>query len=202
MININCPFCKLDVYVHIAEAMCPDGGSYVSSGFACKSFGALPESYFGWFMGICPHCSERILIKKNLKTNLIAAIFPNPLPRKLDEDIPEKFRKDLGEADICLSVGSNRATAMMCRRIIHEICKDKNFESLNKMKDAGIITEDYLKLAYAAKLIGDSANHDSEAKIVEKEDAEAALEYVHALIDILYVKPKKVGKQIEKFRRK
>ncbi|MFA6490241.1 MAG: DUF4145 domain-containing protein [Candidatus Micrarchaeia archaeon] len=203
MISINCPFCHKGVFLGDAGAYYIDPNNrLVNSGRTCLNMGEENGERVFWRIGICPDCKARVLVKHDFY-NSVSAVYPYPMPRPIADEVPDKFKKDLSEADMCFSINAYRAASMLCRRLVHSIATDNKCASLNEMKTKGLITDGYLKQAYAVKLTGDSANHAEEEgeKTIEREDAEAALEFTHALIDVLYVQPSKIDKQIKKFKK-
>jgi len=204
MISIFCPFCHMQVHITVAQVTQRNQFGQPEDEYeTCQNYGRIRGSGLWWVLGVCPSCNERILIKTDESSNVIS-VFPTPQPKKLDPELPSKFVSDLSEANICFSIGAFRATTMLCRRIMAAIQKDKSCSNLNEMKDKGIITPEYLKLAYASKLIGDSSTHDDliQGTPLGKEDAEAALEFTHAIIDMLYIQPIRVDKTIQKYKSK
>lgn len=85
---------------------------------------------------------------------------------KIDERLPEPFKKDLKEAAYCLSVKASNATAMMCRRIVSQLAIGNGADptkttgpQLKYLREKGLIDEKLLNAAYGIKSFGDDGAH-------------------------------------------
>lgn len=196
MVRLNCPFCHITV-----EPITARNREKSFAEGSCINEGVNHGDFCIWEMCICPSCDERILVKR---TSTKITVYPQSQPQKLDENLPKIFVSDLTEADICFSIGAFRATMMLCRRIIYAIIKNQGCKDIKELREKGIITQHYEKLAYGTKLIGDFGTHDelTSEQAPEEEDAEAALEFTHAIIKVLYIEPIKVNRAIEKMKSK
>lgn len=83
------------------------------------------------FLRICPNAECNGLVLTVTRGNKIELIMPNELIDFDSTDLPTKLLETLREAIACHSVGAYRATAMMVRRILEEICDDAGAEGKN-----------------------------------------------------------------------
>jgi|SRR3990167_6224941 len=84
-----------------------------------------------YFIGECNNCFEQVLV--HLVGGSVRRVFPDPQPKLVDTRVPEAIRRDFEEANICLSVGALRASAVMARRAIQSICLDKGANDEDKL---------------------------------------------------------------------
>ena len=88
----------------------------------------------GFQSRLCPSptCSRPVfIVEQNGKVAFSAP------PQTIDFDnlsVPEKIAESLKEAIVCLAVGCFRASALMIRRTLEEICEDKGAQGANLKK--------------------------------------------------------------------
>lgn len=145
----------------------------------------------------CNGCDFFLLVKRHGQQ--IQQVYPSPLPKAVDEKIPEKISKDFAEALLCLSIGANRGAAVLARRAVQTICLDKldKDSKSSKLKDQidelftkNIITEDLKGWAHEVRFVGNDAAHPGDQE-VEKTDAEEILDLLESFCEVLYVAPAK-----------
>jgi len=145
-----------------------------------------------WWMGECNSCHNVVLIHHR-------EIYPNPLPRPINERIKGEIKKDFEEANSCFSVNAFRASAVMARRALQSICLDKGVNENDKLIkqidwlfSQGIITKDLKEWAHEVRLVGNDAAHpkkpDKDTPI-SKDDAEEILQLLEQFTQTLYVAP-------------
>ena len=128
---------------------------------------------------------------------------------KVDKDIPEHIASDFSEALKCQWVNAHQATAEMCRRTVESSCINLGAPYnavLQKMIDwleaQKIITPALRNVAHQIRLGGDRAAHPPEDPAVpakyepmtkiEKEHADAIVEYTRHFLEHVYVIPKRL----------
>jgi hypothetical protein len=197
-----CPYCHKEVvFLGIKFGIATDlekkhfeTYSYTS----IEDYSLFKNENGAWMMGECPLCKNCVLIHVyEFESGKIHRheIFPYPLPSTTDERIPEKIRKDLDEAKICLSVGAYRACAAMCRRAIQTACIDKGVdkntkldEQINELAKKGEITEHIKNWAHSIRWVGNDAVHPESPEVTES-DAKDILNLTEQIMTILYIMP-------------
>jgi hypothetical protein len=146
----------------------------------------------------CNGCNYHVLLWRHSSSQKILKVFPNPLPKDTDSRIPEKIKEDYDEALLCLSVGAIRGAAILARRAVQTICKDKG-AAKNDLKDQidelfvnNIITKDLQSWAHEVRYVGNDAAHPN-AQEVTPEDAEEIIDLLDSLCEVLYIAPAKAA---------
>ncbi|GAG40223.1 unnamed protein product, partial [marine sediment metagenome] len=94
--------------------------------------------------------------------------------------------------NLCFSVGAYRSCASMCQIALEALWRDKEVSNLNGMKDKGIISSNLYDRANEVRLFGNVAKHELVPDAVEKEEAEQLLAYLEAILNAVYVEPKRL----------
>lgn len=147
-----------------------------------------------YWMGECNSCHKLVLIN-----SYTSEIFPNPLPKPIDERIKDPVRSDFIEARKCFSIAAFRAAAVMARRALQNICLDKNADEnlklekqIDQLFDNRIITQDLRDWAHEVRLVGNDGAHPKKGESdtpIAKEDAEDILNLLEQFCQVLYVAP-------------
>jgi hypothetical protein len=197
-LSIYCPYCHRYTALSLAKGEDYSGNESGHSRIYIDGQGV-------YWIGLCNSCNRAVLVNERSNKTFI---FPSPLPKAIDERVPDFLKSDLEEAGICLSAGAWRATAGLCRRILQMICLDKGAPTDKDLRDQigdlasrGIITGDIKEWAHAVRWVGNDALHPNK-EVVEKEDAEDIMNLVEQIIHILYIAGDIARKKIEKFRPK
>ncbi|WP_081717674.1 DUF4145 domain-containing protein [Hyphomicrobium nitrativorans] len=153
---------------------------------------ALTEHSVGVYQ--CPNSSCRgvVLIVKNLMGLL--KVLP---PTRLDFDrtsIPANLLTTLSEAVACHSVEAYKATALMVRRLLEEICEREGatgpnlHQRLHDLRSKVPLSEALLDGAMELKILGNDAAHieAKEYAAIGKEEAEIAVEVAKEILKALY----------------
>ncbi len=149
-------------------------------------------------VGECNSCDFCVLLVKDRSNNSTKAVYPNPLPRQTDERIPTDIKKDFDEALVCLSVSANRGAAVLARRALQTMCKEKGAskvdlkDQIDELFSNNIITQDLRNWSHEVRFVGNDAAHPNGAE-VQKEDAEEIIELLESLCEVLYVAPAKAA---------
>lgn len=142
---------------------------------------------------VCPNldCKGLVLFEKdprNLHT------FP---PETIDFDataLPERILSSLEEAVSCHAAGAYRATALMVRRVLEELCEDREATGkdlkarLTNLGTNVVVPKELLDAADELRLLGNDAAH-IEAKsydAIGQEEAGLAVELAKELLKAVY----------------
>lgn len=105
--------------------------------------------------------------------------------------VPDAIAHSYGEAVVCFRAGANTAAAVMCRRALEAICKDKGVAkrnlaaNLKELQEQGSIDTRLYEWADALRLVGNDAAHNVDA-FMTKEDAKDGLDFTRAIIEYIY----------------
>jgi hypothetical protein len=121
-------------------------------------------------------------------------IFPPELLDFNPESVPSPLVSTLKEALVCYSVGAYRASAMMIRRLLEELCDDCNaqgktlHERLKALRDQITLPEELFLAMDEIKALGNDAAHiEAKAyKLIEKEEAEVSILLAQEIIKARY----------------
>ena len=121
IVNLRCPHCRHQGAFH-GIPNCTD----VTWGHQVKRYAGVRK---------CPNpeCESLVFVVCN-KRGTLEKSYP---PETIDFDstnLPAKILASLEEAINCHAVGSYRATALMVRRVLEELCEDKNAQG-DTLKD-------------------------------------------------------------------
>lgn len=184
LLSIYCPYC----HKHTSLTPAPVKYKY---GYNEYTIGAFWERSYNdtWWMGVCNACDMPVLVH-----NKGDHVYPSPLPKPTEQDIPQNIRSDLDEAKICFSSGAYRAAAVMARRAMQVAATDKGATSdklvsqIHELRQKGKITEDLKEWADAVRWVGNDAAHPN-GNAVTEDDAEDVLHLAEQFLHVLYVAP-------------
>ncbi|MBI4723352.1 MAG: DUF4145 domain-containing protein [Candidatus Stahlbacteria bacterium] len=149
-----------------------------------------------YWMGECNSCHRVVLGVEEPEEH---TMYPLPLPKPVDERIPEPIRKDFEEALKCFSIEAYRAAGVMARRAMQSCCLDKGASEDKKLNNQiewlfteRIITKELKDWANEVRLTGNDAAHPkkpAEDKSVTREDTKEILDLLEQFTNVLYVAP-------------
>ncbi len=200
--SIYCPYCHKHTALSVA-----DGWNYSDNMREGESIFFNEQGK--WWIGVCNGCGKCVLIREPTRSDHLfnTEIYPYPLPKPINDKIPDFLKNDLEEASKCLSISAYRGTASLARRVLQLICIDKGakkvrlLDQIYELGEMGIITKDMIEWAHAIRWVGNDASHP-EKNEVEKDDAEEILSLVEQMIHILYIAPTIAKEKREKFKNK
>ena len=186
IVNLRCPGCRhqgsfhglngcADVTWH--EIIAPHGG---------QAFAGGPR--------ICPNPDCRSLVFVILRNGKLENSFP---PEVIDFDssnLPNRILETLEEAIKAHAAGCFKASALMVRRVLEELCHDKNATGadlkarLGALGSSVVIPHDLLTAADELRLLGNDAAH-VEAKAYDSvgpNEALLAIELAKELLKAVY----------------
>ena len=195
-LSIYCPSC------HRHTSLDPAPVKYKSGSYTYTTEAFWEQDYQNtWWMGVCNSCNEPVLV-----LNKGEKVYPSPLPKPTDQNVPAAIRNDLDEAKQCFSVSAFRAAAVMARRVMQVAATDKGAQSeklvsqIAELQANGVITKDLKEWADAVRWIGNDAAHPSKTT-VKHDEAEDVLHLAEQFLHVIYVAPalaaglrKKLGK--------
>lgn len=110
----------------------------------------------------------------------------------LSTAIPEAPRRSFEEARACFRAGQYTASAVMVRRTLEAVCKDKGatgkdlYSKLDDLKNKKVIEGRLSDWSHDLRALGNEAAHDTSI-FIHSEDAKDALELAEALLSYVYV---------------
>lgn len=150
------------------------------------------EAFAG--MRFCPNleCNTLVFVAKSTEEGIVT--FP---PETIDFDasqLPQAILESLEEAIKCHAASCYRASALMVRRVLEELCEDKQaagknlMERLKALGNTVIIPGELLAAADELRLLGNDAAH-IEAKTYDqigKDECAIAIELAKELLKAVY----------------
>ncbi|MGA4552364.1 DUF4145 domain-containing protein [Methylorubrum aminovorans] len=143
---------------------------------------------------ICPNVECSLMVFVFTERDQVVSSFP---PEIIDFDateLPTEILASLREAITCHAAGAYRASALMVRRTLEELCADKGAEGENlykriaALKAVALVPQDLLEAAHELRLLGNDAAH-LEAKTYDsigKDEAGLAIELAKELLKAVY----------------
>jgi len=145
---------------------------------------------------ICPNpkCNAYVLVLYSEYSQEVITTFP---AERIDFDttnIPEGIKKVLDEAISCHSISSFTASAIMIRRTLEEICKDKGAtgknlkEKIKSLSQKIIIPQELISGMDELRLLGNDAAH-VEANVFEhigETELKVAINFTKEIIKAIY----------------
>ncbi len=214
---MKCPHCDTAINLDTEES-----GTWLTDDFKETKMG------YDVAFGHCPECDELIVslrrgIAKQAKgydyyelddVTSEEIIYPKFTNRKVETEVPERYKRDFIEACSVLTL-SAKASAALSRRILQDVLIEKfsiKHRSLDKQIEEFITRTDvpsYLSQAVdAIRSIGNFAAHPlkdtNTGEIIEVEPGEAEwlLDVLEILFDFTFVQPKRLEEKKEALNKK
>jgi HEPN domain-containing protein len=182
------------VSVGLRCSACGNLGTFV--GFAnCKDIGWTGNGFVRQAgLRKCPNPDCRAVAFVVQDAGVLVERYP---PETLDFDstnLPDSILHSLEEAISCFSARAYKATALMVRRTLEELCADRNASGkdlkarLSNLGDSVVVPKELLEAADELRLLGNDAAH-IEAKSYDnigREEAELAIELAKELLKAVY----------------
>ena len=189
-VPMRCPHCR---HNGIFEA--PVEGAEVDWGAIDRSEPGMAMQV-PWSAGVraCPNVECRGLVFVLLQRGRLFESFP---PEQIDFDateLPDRILTTLEEAVRCHGAGAFKASALMVRRLLEELCADRAVEGrdlkakLEALSNTILVPNDLLEAAYELRILVNDAAH-IEAKAYDEicsAEAEAAIELAKELLKAVY----------------
>ena len=190
----ECPHCRsLSVFIAVAGVYGEESGE---QGYNLHCAAMQCQGCRNFILGIAKSVKQSNPVKFVYVTH-----YPVGKPNdSVSVDIPQLIAEDFREALRCHWVSAYNATAEMCRRALEVSCiefgakpEDRIGDKIDWVHSKGLITTPLRDMARKIKLGGDRGAHPSPRKI-EKEDADALIEFANEYFDHVYVMPAKMAK--------
>jgi hypothetical protein len=186
--TLDCPQCE-------ARVAAEERGEYQarSGGFADGP--AIRDRYV---LFSCPACEHPFLVVSRAEEEVGPDEWTGPDWKVLFpgggfelRGVPDTIALSYGEAAVCFRAGASTAAAVMCRRALEAICKDKGVTkrnlaaNLKALQDQGTIDARLYEWADALRIVGNDAAHNVD-EFMSKEDAKDGLDFTRAIIEYVY----------------
>jgi len=132
---------------------------------------------------------------------------PKLIPRcSIIKSTPKAILQDLNEAEMCFSFKAYKASVIMCRRALENVCIDKGatsnslYNEIKELADQGLITKDTVNIFEEIRLFGNYGAHPSNDLLgkVTRSNSESVLEVTTHIIKHIYDVPGKISKLTSK----
>jgi hypothetical protein len=198
--NILCPHCNTatslnPVLIEDNRAFMPDRSSETERVYEKAVVFGIKEAKYPYNVsyGIfeCQACGERFLARKEEYTDWVVAY---PLSRKpVDEEIPEPIKSQFEEAQLCFVVDAYLGCLLVCRTALIALQRNKGVTSLKELKEKGIISNILYEQADEVRLWANMVGHEDIPIRTARDDCEELLVYMEALLNAIYVEPKRLA---------
>lgn len=186
---VDCPNCSVRIKTDIE--------SWVGN--------AEEEAYF---LAQCSSCKQPLFGKafvyrdeyNEYEWSNAERIWPTPAETEISSSIPAEARRDIKDAQKCLSHGIYSATAVLCGRALERLIKEKagaNMigKGLSELKAKGIIDERLFAWAEALRKERNIGAHASDQDTT-KENAQDVIDFTIAIFDYVYTLSEKYEKYV------
>ncbi|MFC3197557.1 DUF4145 domain-containing protein [Parapedobacter deserti] len=186
---------------------CPHCGHYGTferlSGI--KDVLALEESVLSYFLGLrrCPNaeCHGHLFFIAD-HVGLVNITYPNSTIPFNKENIPEKILNAFSEAISCHSNNCFIASAIMIRKTLEEICKDRGavgktlYDRLQDLSTKIVVPKELRDGMQELRLLGNDAAHIESNTFGEigKEEIEVSIEFTQEILKAVYQYESLLGK--------
>ncbi|MBI4295744.1 MAG: DUF4145 domain-containing protein [Chloroflexi bacterium] len=113
------------------------------------------------------------------------------------DEVPERIKVQFDEASLCLAVGANAACTAMCQVALESLWRDQQAKGIDDLVDKGILAPALRDRAHEIRLWAGAVKHELSGEVAQ-EDAEELLSYLEAILDAVYVQPKRLNALREK----
>lgn len=147
----------------------------------------------------CQSCGECFVAEAKPKfSDNWAAVYPI-LHKPVAKEIPEPIRSEFEEAHLCFAVGAYRSCLLTCGSALEASWRQQQVSGLQDLKDKGIISPSLYNQANEVRLWGNAVRHDQPMpQVVTGDDAEQLLTYLDAILNAIYIEPKRLAASAQK----
>ena len=122
-----------------------------------------------------------------------------PISHKaVSQDIPEDIRSMFEEAYLCFAVEAYRGCLLMCRTALIALQRQQNVSSLKELQDKGTISPILYGQSDEVRLWANMVGHEDVPDVIAREESEELLTYLEAILEAVYVQPKKLSRLTQK----
>ena len=148
---------------------------------------------------VCQACGKWFVASRSQSVEEWSAVYPI-LHRDISEYIPESIKGEFEEALLCFEVKAYRACLLMCRATVEDLQRDRKVSTLKELWQNGTISETFYCQADQVRLWGNLVAHKLiMPQVITKDDSEQLLTYLEAMLDAIYVQPKKLAQMTDKY---
>lgn len=168
------------------------------------------ESESAIVLAVCPSCNEPILGLTSIYQDLSDSwgyehaerLWPAPSSVELSLSVPETARRDIKDAQKCLSHGIYSAAVVLCGRALERLAKEKApsrnlASSLTELKAKSVIDERLYLWAEALRKERNLGAHAAEEDVT-KENAQDVLAFTVAIFEYVYTLSEKYEEFMER----
>ena len=161
-----------------------------------------------FFVVECPSCKQALFGKSfvyqdehnSYEWSNAERLWPVPAATEVSSSIPEAARRDIKDAQKCLSHGINSAAAVLCGKALERLIKEKAganmiAKGLAELKTKGVIDERLFKWAEALRKERNIGAHASDQDTT-KENAQDVIDFTIAIFDYVYTLSEKYERYV------
>jgi len=156
---------------------------------------------------VCQACWEYFVAQKSKyshpESDEWVAVYPIT-HRPVAQEIPQPIKSEFEEAQLCFAIGAYIGCLLVCRTTLIALQREQKVSKLDELKDKGIISNMLFNQAEQVRRWANMFAHEDVPEDVTKEDCEQLLTYLEALLNAVYIEPKRLasltqkGKQLKK----
>jgi len=187
---------------------CPHCGVRVRT--EAKSWVSGQDDEVAYFLVQCPSCHSPLFGSatsyqdqySNWAWDTAERLWPTPSVADIGPAIPEAARRDIKDAQKCLSHGIYSAAAVLCGRALERLIKEKAganmiAKGLAELKTKGIIDERLFGWAEALRKERNIGAHASDEDTT-RENAQDIIDFTVAIFDYVYTLSEKYERYLER----
>lgn len=190
IVNLRCPVCLHSGAFH-GYANCADL-KWVRIEHQANGGRVGHQSFAGMRQCPNPTCKALVFVAQEQGSEITS--YP---PEVIDFDathLPPKILDSLTEAVKCEAAGAYKASALMVRRVLEELCEDKSATGPNLkarivgLSNVAVIPTDLISAADELRILGNDAAHvqAKDYDVIGKEEASLAIELAKELLKAVY----------------
>jgi hypothetical protein len=147
----------------------------------------------------CQACSSWFVAARPKYGREWSAVYPIH-HKPVTKEIPEPIKGEFEEANLCFAVEAYIACLLVCRTVLIALQREQGVTSLKELKDKGTISNLLYGQADQVRLWANMIGHEDVPEAITKEDSEQLLTYLEALLNAIYVEPKRLIEMAQKHK--
>ena len=166
------------------------------------------EADEGYFLVQCPSCNKPLFgfainyldDRDNWCWDNAERLWPTPAATEISSAIPDAARRDIKDANKCLSHGIYSAATVLCGRALERLIKEKagNMmigKGIKALRDSGAIDDRLFNWAEALRKERNIGAHASDEDTT-KENAQDVIDFTIAIFDYVYTLTEKYDRYV------
>jgi len=145
----------------------------------------------------CQACGKWFVAEKERHGRQWSAVYPIQ-HKPAAKEIPEPIKGEFEEAYLCFAIGAYRGCLLVCRTALIALQREQGVTSLKELRDKGAISDLLYGQADQVRLWGNMVGHEDIPEAITRDDCEQLLAYLGALLDAVYVEPKRLAELAQK----